>query len=400
MNKSLIRKNQLHPDISDLVGQYGSGYFISSNQSSALSGIVYITGDQTIDGVKTFNSNITIFGTNSVGNIKIVEDYLGGEIGILSDLDEAIAIKMGDGTYQYGGGNFGEAPLSILNGVVNFTNRPNVNGTGVLLQGEAAAGSVSNVVYTTGNQTISGVKIFQGNGYYYGEPSISQLIINSTGSVLGEEVYGMPLIEGGPSLELKAGTASLILNQDNIVINSSEQFYLSGGPLILVNPQYISLSNGPLTIQDIQSLSLNVRPTVNGTGVLLSGEAAQVDLSSTVRTTGNQTISGTKTFVTNSLLYSGVNVNFDSNTNVKFSGQVSFSNDRSWTTGISLGNSSYTIPYYDGSFSSIPKVLTTIEVTGSTVFNHNIKNRTTSQFTLLFPSTLTENVTLNVRAVL
>jgi hypothetical protein len=43
-------------------------------------------------------------------------------------------------------------------------------------------------------------------------------------------------------------------------------------------------------------LLLNQRPTVNGTGVLLSGEAAQADLSSTVRTTGNQTISGVKTF--------------------------------------------------------------------------------------------------------
>jgi hypothetical protein len=35
---------------------------------------------------------------------------------------------------------------------------------------------------------------------------------------------------------------------------------------------------------------------VNGTGVLLSGEAAQADLSSTVRITGNQTISGVKSF--------------------------------------------------------------------------------------------------------
>jgi len=44
------------------------------------------------------------------------------------------------------------------------------------------------------------------------------------------------------------------------------------------------------------TLSFPSRPTVNGTGVLLSGEAAQVDLSSTVRTTGNQTISGIKKF--------------------------------------------------------------------------------------------------------
>ena len=50
------------------------------------------------------------------------------------------------------------------------------------------------------------------------------------------------------------------------------------------------------------------RLTVNGTGVLLSGEAAQIDLSSTVRTTGDQTISGVKTFNTglNTRYISGV----------------------------------------------------------------------------------------------
>lgn len=51
MSRSLIRKTQLHPDVSDLVGEYGSGYFIS-NQT-----VVYQTGNQTISGVKTFVSS-------------------------------------------------------------------------------------------------------------------------------------------------------------------------------------------------------------------------------------------------------------------------------------------------------------------------------------------------------
>jgi hypothetical protein len=42
------------------------------------------------------------------------------------------------GSFQYGGGAPGFAPLSILSGIANFTNRPTVNGTGVLLSGEAA----------------------------------------------------------------------------------------------------------------------------------------------------------------------------------------------------------------------------------------------------------------------
>ena len=56
----------------------------------------------------------------------------------------------------------------------------------------------------------------------------------------------------------------------------------------------IVFTTGDQTISGIKTF--NSRPTLNGTGFLLSGEAAQVDLSTTVRTTGNQTISGIKTF--------------------------------------------------------------------------------------------------------
>jgi hypothetical protein len=60
MSRSLIRKTQLHPDINDLVGQYGSGYFISSELA------VYITGNQIISGDKTFiaTTNTKISGSS------------------------------------------------------------------------------------------------------------------------------------------------------------------------------------------------------------------------------------------------------------------------------------------------------------------------------------------------
>lgn len=57
MSKSLIRKNQLHPDVSEIVGEYGSGYFSSDINT------VHITGDQTISGVKNFVSRPTVSGT-------------------------------------------------------------------------------------------------------------------------------------------------------------------------------------------------------------------------------------------------------------------------------------------------------------------------------------------------
>jgi hypothetical protein len=68
MAKSLIRKNQLHPDVGDLVSGYGSGYFVTFDDldfildnyqpTVELTGqnVVYTTGDQIISGQKTFNS--------------------------------------------------------------------------------------------------------------------------------------------------------------------------------------------------------------------------------------------------------------------------------------------------------------------------------------------------------
>ncbi len=59
MSRSLIRKTQLHPDVSELISQY------VGNQ------VVYVTGNQTISGQKTFVGNPTISGTLNVsGSIR------------------------------------------------------------------------------------------------------------------------------------------------------------------------------------------------------------------------------------------------------------------------------------------------------------------------------------------
>jgi hypothetical protein len=75
MAKSLIRKNQLHPDVGDLVSGYGSGYFVTFddleiildeyNPEIELTGqnVVYTTGEQTISGVKAFDSRPTFNGS-------------------------------------------------------------------------------------------------------------------------------------------------------------------------------------------------------------------------------------------------------------------------------------------------------------------------------------------------
>jgi hypothetical protein len=108
-----------------------------------------------------------------------------------------------------------------ISGSKNFAIRPTVNGTGVLLQGETAAGIVENAVYTTGAQTITGPKNFTTR------PTLSGLNLITTGDLV--------------DLELE------ILGFENVVYTTGNQ-----------------------TISGVKNFV--ARPTVDGTGVLLSGE--------------------------------------------------------------------------------------------------------------------------------
>ena len=67
-----------------------------------------------------------------------------------------------------------------ISGIKTFASRPTVNGTGVLLSGEASAIVLPNtLVYTTGDQTISGIKTFA-----------SRPTANGTGFLLTGEAVG------------------------------------------------------------------------------------------------------------------------------------------------------------------------------------------------------------------
>ena len=89
----------------------------------ALLNIVDLNNNQRISGIKTFTEGIDLIDIDSL---------------ILSGID-----------------------ISITSGNVILTNRPTVNGTGVLLSGEASATTLpTTIVYITGDQKISGTKIF------------------------------------------------------------------------------------------------------------------------------------------------------------------------------------------------------------------------------------------------
>lgn len=77
--------------------------------------------------------------------------------------------------------NLGTTYVTRLDG--QFTNRPVVNGTGVLLSGEAAK-LPDTVVYTTGAQFISGSKTFYADNYIFSGANV--IFTENTGIVSGE----------------------------------------------------------------------------------------------------------------------------------------------------------------------------------------------------------------------
>lgn len=365
MNKSLISKTQLSSNISDLVGDYGSGYFFPI--SSGLPNVVFTTGAQLISGAKTFISNSIL--------------YSGVNVNFNSDTN----VK--------------------FSGQVNFTQRPTINGTGVLLQGESTS-NINNVVYTTGDQVISGIKIF--NNQYPIIFSGQNTILRNTGNggirIIGyqgdnnENSNSQSYIELNKSGDVYIGSASdpyvsdrniyinaigslslsslnlnssstvtttLLSSQASITLGESFDYFNCNVeragctyiPTGIVNgkrsykcyncggePQitwdgsqwndydnntidfstddteypwqatwnqyvyYLDCSIDNKSVELSGNIRMNSRPTVSGIGVLLIGEATQADLSSTVRTTGDQTISGIKTFNNSGIFNSGIDL--------------------------------------------------------------------------------------------
>jgi hypothetical protein len=177
-----------------------------------------------------------------------------------------------------------------------------------------------NLVYNTGNQTISGTKTFAGAVNLDGINDLNLSGVNITitnGNVLLDTISGNFDLDISTSHDLtltnNIGALLGFGGEEKTVTLSGDEASFHFTYLDIYSPVKIrEILNGYTGIfeklfannlvyntgnQNISGIkNFYSRPTVNGTGVLLSGEAAQVDLSSTVRTTGAQTVSGVKTF--------------------------------------------------------------------------------------------------------
>lgn len=256
-----------------------------------LSGIsVFTTGNQSINGNKTFLgntviNNLTVTGTESIvntTNVNIGSNFLllnvtggGGVHGPASD---------GGIFFITGSGFTGINDSGAILGYDSPTNKwvfglSTRNSDLALLNEIASVPLVTalsgRAVFTNGNQTISGTKIFAGS-LGLGDtnnPNSNKLYFYDTGTVAYNTIQTY-------SDDFSTYT----------IFEFSDQGSTSKISIDLVSKTISGANNSAINFSN--------RPTVNGTGVLLSGEAAQVDLSTTIRTTGNQTVSGIKSFAT------------------------------------------------------------------------------------------------------
>lgn len=309
-----------------------SGYI-----NSPASNIVFTTGNQTINGVKIFTTGIDIYSGTSPQSLRIFNSTgtNSGEFGLFGWRNNQFII----GPQQTQSGVLRDLTLTGAN--------ININASGVV--------NIFNDTNIIGSLAI-----------YSGRNPQSLRVFNSTGINSGE--YG---IFGWRNNELIIGAErttsgiarSITITGQNIRMTPNKIFEVS-------NIDYLLLSGLSIVITGGGSINIfGGRPFVNGTGVLLSGEAAGPGggggggvTGPVVMQTGNQNIGGNKTF-TGITTFSGQEVNLiDTALNLSGVGDMTFT-----STNINFINS----PVYISG--------TNLRVSGDVLANnlvYNIGNQT------------------------
>lgn len=135
-------------------------------------------------------------------------------------------------------------------GYLEVKNRPLVNGTGVLLQGEAAAGgnvSLTNVVFTTGTQTITGPKNFTSR------PTFNNSDLITTGDLVNLELN----IEG--ALASSAFNGNRPIRRIPVVDTNYGGTTISG----FLNNLFFPYANAELTLNNFSVIGAYGYDTIN-----------------------------------------------------------------------------------------------------------------------------------------
>jgi hypothetical protein len=255
---------------------------VNGNSASVTNG-VYTTGNQTINGSKTFGDRSIFPSGMRVGdgslnfsvNLLANDGGVNGPYNVYFDTDSDGPLNV---AYKQSVTHIGTTSISLNRASASQTL------TGVSIDGNAA--TVTNGVYTTGDQTINGFKTF-GNLVTFNSGT-SLTAINTSSNNVGY----FAVFDSNPASStqtLKSVSKSDVL--DDIGGASSGIDMTAGSGLV---------GGGNLTA----SRTFNVG---QGDGISVTDNAVAVD-STVVRTTGTQTIAGVKTISNRPVLNSGLSV--------------------------------------------------------------------------------------------
>lgn len=180
---------------------------------------------------------------NAKHSIRIQKDRLNSKISLLQTAQEK-SFKMNFGTIgasEYGDIFIDSFNLKYKNGILDLDVRPYINGTGVLLSGEAATLLPQTVVQTTGNQIISGNKTFLDTGFF-------NAIDLNTVDILNLSGIDISIIDSNISL---LGTSNVPTLADIFPVSSAQRRYrpLGVSAMTTTTPTYQSIQYFPFLIK-------------------------------------------------------------------------------------------------------------------------------------------------------
>jgi len=226
-----------------------SGY-VDSKSITLPSTIVYTTGDQIISGNKTFINNIAVSGTGNFNNVKVSNiDKL-----FLSGIDIVIT---------------GNSSINVYNAIY-------ISGNPVLTGIIPTSQTISNVVYTTGDQIIGGNKTFA-NQLLFGNQSSTAGFIS--GNISNDGEVSNLYINGGGGAGVTESYLTISSEYDTLSLGRSHGFGFGN--------TYFQIDGGG---EDLRISNTNVYVYENIYG------SKNVYANNLVYNTTNQIISGIKTF--------------------------------------------------------------------------------------------------------
>jgi hypothetical protein len=256
----------------------GDGITVNADNISVNSTVVRTTGAQTIGGTKTFDSAIqgittganalttsrTLWGQSFNGNADVTGSLTGvGDITFGTSTNKITATAStpsANRTYTIPdvGGNASfvmTTGTQEIGGTKNFTTRPTVSGTGVLLQGEAGGGGGGISTITAGSGLAGGgssstvtLDVGQGDGIIVSENDIavdsSVVRTNGNQTIAGIKTFDNQIVNAANANSHLAANSYIACGTSNNINIISDSSFIGGGGNNNINDSYSFVGGG------------------------------------------------------------------------------------------------------------------------------------------------------------